>query len=186
MHRHSKEYDRNRELMNTHTPSKAHARLITDNGSASLGCKPPAQVHRTSKTSRPRLECTFRQTIRAAEAAEYEWAYPGRDAAGAGNDLAHSAARCRPMCQPPPSGGIPALEFAGMVRHFCSGVTLTGPSRRQQRLAHGTANQGNAGRSCQSIGDVGGLTPADSALQIKRRRRSLGPIVKASGFTPLE
>jgi tripartite-type tricarboxylate transporter receptor subunit TctC len=42
-----------------------------------------------------------------------------------------------------------------------------------------------AGLANQSL-DVGGLTPADFARQIKADTDRWGPIVKASGFTLLE
>jgi tripartite-type tricarboxylate transporter receptor subunit TctC len=42
-----------------------------------------------------------------------------------------------------------------------------------------------AGLANQSV-DVGGLAPADFARRIKADTDRWGPIVKASGFTPLE
>jgi len=42
-----------------------------------------------------------------------------------------------------------------------------------------------AGLANQSV-DVGGLTPADFARQIKADTDRWGPIVKASGFTSLD
>ena len=42
-----------------------------------------------------------------------------------------------------------------------------------------------AGLANQSV-EVGGLTPADFARQIKADFDRWGPIVKASGFTPLD
>jgi tripartite-type tricarboxylate transporter receptor subunit TctC len=42
-----------------------------------------------------------------------------------------------------------------------------------------------AGLANQSV-DAGGLTPADFARQIKADFDRWGPIVKASGFTPLD
>jgi NAD(P)-dependent dehydrogenase (short-subunit alcohol dehydrogenase family) len=61
------------------------------------------------------------------------------------------AARCANRCR----GGIPGARIRRMVRHFCSGVDSQRDRRdAQQRLARGTANQGNAGRSCQSIASL--------------------------------
>src|SRR5215831_1250084 len=77
---------------------------------------------------------------------------PGRDAAGAGNHgrtAQRVAARCANRCR----GGIPGARIRGMVRYFCSGADSQRDHRdAEQRLTHGTANQGSPGRAGQSIG----------------------------------
>ena len=109
---------------------------------------------------------------------------PGRF--GRWRQRAHSAARCSLTCQPLPrrdirrsrsSNGSVFLFLRGRRRH-----------RRdaQRRLRAGLqAKEMQAGLAAQSV-DAGGLTPADFVRQVKADYDRWGPIVKESGFTPLD
>ena len=104
---------------------------------------------------------------------------PGR--CGRWQRRAHSAARCCPMCQPLPRRDTRRSNSP----NGSAFLFRRGPQRdrrdAQQRLTRGTANQGNAGRSCQSIGGCR-RSHAGRLLVDQGRHGSLGPIL-ASGFT---
>ena len=83
--------------------------------------------------------------------------------------------------------GYPALEFAEWFGIFVPVRTPSGTIETLSsvlRMALQT-KEVQAGLANQSV-DVGGLTPADFARQIKADTDRWGPIVKASGFTPLD
>jgi tripartite-type tricarboxylate transporter receptor subunit TctC len=83
--------------------------------------------------------------------------------------------------------GYPALEFAEWFGIFVPVRTPNGTIETLSsvlRMALQT-KEVQAGLANQSV-DVGGLTPADFARQIKADTDRWGPIVKASGFTPLD
>ena len=74
-----------------------------------------------------------------------------------------------------------------MVRHFCSGADSSGTVETLSSVLRAAlqTKEMQAGLANQSL-DVGGLTPADFARQIKADTDRWGPIVKTSGFTPLD
>ena len=83
--------------------------------------------------------------------------------------------------------GYPALEFAEWFGIFVPART---PSATVERLssvlrAALQTREVQAGLAAQSV-DPGGLTPADFARQVKADFDRWAPIVKASGFTPLD
>ena len=83
--------------------------------------------------------------------------------------------------------GYPALTFAEWFGIFVPART---PSQTVETLssvlrAGLQAKEMQAGLAAQSV-DVSGLTPADFARQVKTDLDRWGPIVKASGFTPLD
>ena len=83
--------------------------------------------------------------------------------------------------------GFPALEFAEWFGVLAPARTPGGTVEALNSVLR-TALQTKevqAGLANQSV-DVGGLTPADFARQIKADFDRWGPIVKASGFTPLD
>jgi tripartite-type tricarboxylate transporter receptor subunit TctC len=83
--------------------------------------------------------------------------------------------------------GYPALEFVEWFGIFVPVRTPSGTIETLSsvlRMALQT-KEVQAGLANQSV-DVGGLTPADFARQIKADTDRWGPIVKASGFTPLD
>ena len=83
--------------------------------------------------------------------------------------------------------GFPALEFAEwfgvLVPARTPGATVEALSSVLRTALQ--TREVQAGLANQSV-DVGGLTPADFARQIKADTDRWGPIVKASGFTPLD
>ena len=107
-------------------------------------------------------------------------ARPGRDAAGAGNTGAQRSpvvARCADYCR----GGISRAPIRRMVRHFGSGADARRNRRRRSAAALRAALQTRevqAGLADQSV-DVGGLTPAEFARQVKADFDRWGPIVEA-------
>jgi tripartite-type tricarboxylate transporter receptor subunit TctC len=83
--------------------------------------------------------------------------------------------------------GYPALEFAEWFGIFVPART---PSATVETLssvlrAALQTREVQAGLAAQSV-DPGGLTPADFARQVKADFDRWGPIVKESGFTPLD
>ena len=83
--------------------------------------------------------------------------------------------------------GFPALEFAEWFGILVPARTPSGTVEALNSVLR-TALQTKevqAGLANQSV-EVGGLTPADFARQIKADFDRWGPIVKASGFTPLD
>ena len=87
---------------------------------------------------------------------------------------AHSAARCCPMCQPLPRRDTRRSNSPNGSAFLFRRERQRYRRDAQQRLARGTANQGNAGRSCQSI--VGCRRPHAGRLcsSDQGRHRSLG------------
>jgi tripartite-type tricarboxylate transporter receptor subunit TctC len=110
--------------------------------------------------------------------------------AGTLRALATTGAQRSPLLPDVPTvaeAGYPALEFAEWFGIFVPVRTPNGTVETLSSVLR-TALQTKemqAGLANQS-GDVGGLTPADFALQIKADTDRWGPIVKASGFTPLD
>jgi tripartite-type tricarboxylate transporter receptor subunit TctC len=83
--------------------------------------------------------------------------------------------------------GYPTLEHAEWFGFFVPARTPSGTVETRSSVLR-TALQTKevqAGLANQSV-DVGGLTPAEFARQIKADTDRWGPIVKASGFTPLD
>ena len=83
--------------------------------------------------------------------------------------------------------GFPALEFAEWFGILVPARTPSGTVEALNSVLR-TALQTKevqAGLANQSV-EVGGLTPADFARQIKADFDRWGQIVKASGFTPLD
>jgi tripartite-type tricarboxylate transporter receptor subunit TctC len=83
--------------------------------------------------------------------------------------------------------GYPSLEFAEWFGIFVPART---PSSTVETLssvlrAALQTKEMQAGLANQSV-EAGGLTPVDFARQIKTDTDRWGPIVKASGFTPLD
>src|SRR4029078_4813558 len=83
--------------------------------------------------------------------------------------------------------GFPALEFAEWFGIFVPARTPNGTVETLSSVMRAAlqTKEMQAGLANQSV-DVGGLTPADFARQIKADTDRWGPIVKASGFTPLD
>jgi tripartite-type tricarboxylate transporter receptor subunit TctC len=83
--------------------------------------------------------------------------------------------------------GYPALQFAEWFGIFVPART---PAATVETLSSVLrtglqAKEMQAGLAAQSV-DAGGMTPADFARQIKTDFDRWGPIVKASGFTPMD
>jgi tripartite-type tricarboxylate transporter receptor subunit TctC len=83
--------------------------------------------------------------------------------------------------------GYPALEFAEWFGIFVPARTPSGTVETLSSVLRAAlqTKEMQAGLANQSV-DVGGLTPADFARQIKADTDRWGPIVKVSGFTPLD
>src|SRR5262249_7649318 len=98
--------------------------------------------------------------------------------AGTLRALATTGAQRSPLLPDVPTvteAGYPALEF---VEWFGIFVPVRTPSGTVETLS-------SVLRTAQSL-DVGGLMPADFARQIRADTDRWGPVVKASGFTPLD
>ena len=83
--------------------------------------------------------------------------------------------------------GFPALEFAEWFGIFVPARTPNGTVETLSSALRAAlqTKEVQAGLANQSV-DAGGLTPADFARQVKADFDRWGPIVKASGFTPLD
>ena len=83
--------------------------------------------------------------------------------------------------------GYPTLEYAEWFGIFVPARTPGGTVETLSSVLRAAlqTKEVQAGLANQSV-DVGGLTPADFARQIKADTDRWGPIVKASGFTPLD
>jgi tripartite-type tricarboxylate transporter receptor subunit TctC len=83
--------------------------------------------------------------------------------------------------------GYPALEFAEWFGIFVPARTPNGIVETLSGVLRAAlqTKEVHAGLANQSV-DVGGLAPTDFARQIKADTDRWGPIVKASGFTPLD
>lgn len=110
--------------------------------------------------------------------------------AGTLRALATTGAQRSPLLPDVPTvaeAGYPALEFAEWFGIFVPART---PSATVEALssvlrAALQTKEVQAGLANQSV-DVGGLTPADFTRQVKADFERWAPIVKASGFTPLD
>ena len=110
--------------------------------------------------------------------------------AGALRALATTGPQRSPLLPDVPTiaeAGYPALTFAEWFGIFVPArtppatvETLSGVLRAGLQ-----AKEMQAGLAAQSV-DAGGLTPADFARQVKADYDRWGPIVKESGFTPLD
>jgi tripartite-type tricarboxylate transporter receptor subunit TctC len=109
---------------------------------------------------------------------------------GALRALATTGAQRSPLLLDVPTiaeAGYPSLEFAEWFGIFVPART---PSSTVETLssvlrAALQTKEMQAGLANQSV-EAGGLTPVDFARQIKTDTDRWGPIVKASGFTPLD
>ena len=83
--------------------------------------------------------------------------------------------------------GFPAPEFAEWFGIFVPARTPNGTVETLSSALRAAlqTKEVQAGLANQSV-DAGGLTPADFARQVKIDFDRWGPIVKASGFTPLD
>jgi len=110
--------------------------------------------------------------------------------AGTLRALAMTGAQRSPLLPDVPTvaeAGYPALEFAEWFGIFVPARTPSGTVETLSSVLRAAlqTKEMQAGLANQSV-DVGGLTPADFARQIKADTDRWGPIVKASGFTLLE
>ena len=110
--------------------------------------------------------------------------------AGTLRALAMTGAQRSPLLPDVPTvaeAGYPALEFAEWFGIFVPARTPSGTVETLSSVLRAglQTKEMQAGLANQSL-DVGGLTPADFARQIKADTDRWGPIVKASGFTPVE
>jgi tripartite-type tricarboxylate transporter receptor subunit TctC len=104
--------------------------------------------------------------------------------AGTLRALATTGAQRSPLLPDVPTiaeAGYPALEFAEWFGIFVPARTIETLSSALRAALQ--TKEVQAGLANQSV-DVGGLTPADFARQVKADFGRWGPIVKASGFTP--
>jgi tripartite-type tricarboxylate transporter receptor subunit TctC len=110
--------------------------------------------------------------------------------AGTLRALATTGAQRSPLLPDVPTiaeAGYPALEFAEWFGIFVPART---PSATVETLSNALraalqTKEVQAGLANQSV-EPGGLTPAEFAQQVKANYDRWGPIVKASGFTPLD
>ena len=110
--------------------------------------------------------------------------------AGTLRALATTGAQRSPLLPDVPTiaeAGYPALEYAEWFGIFVPARTPSGTVEALSSALRSAlqTKEVQAGLANQSV-DVGGLTPADFARQIKGDFERWGPIVKASGFTPLD
>ncbi len=110
--------------------------------------------------------------------------------AGTLRALATTGAQRSPLLPDVPTiaeAGYPALEFAEWFGIFVPARTPSGTVEALNSALRAAlqTKEVQAGLANQSV-DVGGLTPADFARQVKADFERWGPIVKASGFTPLD
>jgi tripartite-type tricarboxylate transporter receptor subunit TctC len=108
--------------------------------------------------------------------------------AGTLRALATTGAQRSPLLPDVPTiaeAGYPALEFAEWFGIFVPARTPSGTIETLSSALRAAlqTKEVQAGLANQSV-DVGGLTPADFARQVKADFGRWGPIVKASGFTP--
>jgi tripartite-type tricarboxylate transporter receptor subunit TctC len=110
--------------------------------------------------------------------------------AGTLRALATTGAQRSPLLPDVPTiaeAGYPTLQFAEWFGIFVPARTPSGTVETLSSVLR-TGLQAKdmlAGLAAQSV-DVGGLSPADFARQIKTDFDRWGPIVKASGFTPMD
>src|SRR5262245_50051198 len=110
--------------------------------------------------------------------------------AGTLRALAFTGAQRSPLLPDVPTtreAGYPALEFAEWFGIFVPARTPSGTVETLNNALRAALQTKEvlAGLATQSV-DVAGHTPADFARQIKADLDRWGPIVKASGFTPLD
>ena len=110
--------------------------------------------------------------------------------AGTLRALATTGAQRSPLLPDVPTideAGYPALEFAEWFGILVPARTPSGTIEALSSALRAAlqTKEVQAGLANQSV-DVGGLTPADFARQVKADFGRWGPIVKASGFTPLD
>jgi len=110
--------------------------------------------------------------------------------AGTLRALATTGAQRSPLLPDVPTiaeAGYPALEYAEWFGIFVPARTPSGTVETLSSVLRAAlqTKEVEAGLANQSV-DVGGLTPADFARQIKADFDRWGPIVKASGFTPMD
>jgi tripartite-type tricarboxylate transporter receptor subunit TctC len=110
--------------------------------------------------------------------------------AGTLRALATTGAQRSPLLPDVPTiaeAGFPALQFTEWFGIFVPARTPSGTVETLSSALRTTlqTKEVQAGLANQSV-DVAGHTPADFARQIKADFDRWGPIVKASGFTPLD
>ena len=110
--------------------------------------------------------------------------------AGTLRALAFTGAQRSPLLPDVPTvaeAGYPALTFAEWFGIFVPARTPSGAVETLGRALRAAlqTKEVQAGLATQSV-DVGGLTPAEFARQVKADFERWGPIVKESGFTPLD
>ena len=110
--------------------------------------------------------------------------------AGTLRALAFTGAQRSPLLPDVPTiaeAGYPALTFAEWFGIFVPARTPSGTVETLSSALRAAlqTKEVQAGLANQSV-DVGGLTPADFARQVKADFDRWGPIVKESGFTPLD
>jgi len=110
--------------------------------------------------------------------------------AGTLRALAFTGAQRSPLLPDVPTireAGYPALEFAEWFGIFVPARTPSGTVETLSTALRAAlqTKEVQAGLANQSV-DVAGHTPADFARQVKADFDRWGPIVKASGFTPLD
>ncbi len=110
--------------------------------------------------------------------------------AGTLRALAFTGAQRSPLLPDVPTiaeAGYPALTFAEWFGIFVPARTPSGTVEALSSALRAAlqTKEVQAGLANQSV-DVGGLTPADFARQVKADFDRWGPIVKESGFTPLD
>ena len=110
--------------------------------------------------------------------------------AGTLRALATTGAQRSPLLPDVPTvaeAGYPALEFTEWFGIFVPARTPSGTIETLNSALRATlqTKEVQAGLANQSV-DVAGHTPADFARQVKADFDRWGPIVKASGFTPLD
>jgi tripartite-type tricarboxylate transporter receptor subunit TctC len=110
--------------------------------------------------------------------------------AGTLRGLATTGAQRSPLLPDVPTiaeAGFPALEFAEWFGILAPARTPNGTIETLSSALRAAlqTKEVQAGLANQSV-DPGGLSPADFARQVKADFDRWGPIVKASGFTPLD
>jgi tripartite-type tricarboxylate transporter receptor subunit TctC len=110
--------------------------------------------------------------------------------AGTLRALAFTGAQRSPLLPDVPTiaeAGYPALTFAEWFGIFVPARTPSGTVETLSSALRAAlqTKEVQAGLANQSV-DVGGLTPAEFARQVKADFDRWGPIVKESGFTPLD
>ncbi len=110
--------------------------------------------------------------------------------AGTLRALATSGAQRSPLLPDVPTiaeAGYPSLEYSEWFGFFVPARTPNATVEKLSSVLRAALQTKDvqAGLANQSV-DPGGLTPAEFARQIKADYERWGPIVKASGFTPLD